>query len=191
MSITIPGKRQPESVTKLDAARRQLATAITLWFTGGDAVSTYALSHAAYEVIHNFTKPNRTQDLLFDSRLVRNEYRKQFNGTLRNPANFFKHAQRGKSENPTVEFYPETSEIFIAYSIFALSLIGKEYRDEESIFTMWMLLHRTEWLTPEGRKFFSDHMTVDRINQIQSLNKREFFEGLLRVRQKLINDRIF
>ena len=111
MPITLPGKRQPEKVTKIDAARRHLATAITLWFTGGDTVSTYTLSHAAYEVIHNHTRPQRGRDLLFDSLLIRDEFRKEFNTHLRDPANFFKHAQRGKSENPIVEFYPGISGI--------------------------------------------------------------------------------
>lgn len=52
--VRLPGTPKPlppERITKLDAARRHLATAIMLWFTGGDTVSIYTLSHAAYEVI--------------------------------------------------------------------------------------------------------------------------------------------
>jgi hypothetical protein len=37
-------------VTKLDAARRQLRTAIHLWFNDGDPVSIHALAFAAYEL---------------------------------------------------------------------------------------------------------------------------------------------
>ena len=92
MPMIVPGKRRPEKATRMDAARRHLATAITLWFTGGDTVSTYTLSHAAYEVIHNLTRQRRGRDLLFDSLLIRDEYRKDFNTMLRDPANFFKHA---------------------------------------------------------------------------------------------------
>ena len=67
-------------IGKLDAARRQLETAIALWFKGGDPVSIHTLAYAAYEIIHTVSKkrnPNR-RDLLFDTLLVRDEYRKEF-----------------------------------------------------------------------------------------------------------------
>lgn len=40
-------------ITKLDAARRQLKTAIRLWFSDDDPVSIYALTYAAHEVLHD------------------------------------------------------------------------------------------------------------------------------------------
>jgi hypothetical protein len=64
-------------VSKLDAARRQLQTAIQLWFEERDPVAIHALAYAAYEIIHAISKrrnPNR-RDLLFDSDLVKDEYR--------------------------------------------------------------------------------------------------------------------
>jgi hypothetical protein len=63
---------------KVDVARRQLQTPITLWFTEGDPVSVHTLVFAAYEVFHFVSKsrnPNR-RDLLFDTR-VKHEYRKE------------------------------------------------------------------------------------------------------------------
>jgi len=159
----------------MEAARRQLATAITLWFTGGDTVSTYTLSHAAYEIIHNLTRQHRTRDLLFDSLLIRDEYRKDFNTRLRNPANFFKHSQRGKSENPTVEYYPETSDLFILFSVLGLSLIDEKLSSEESAFCWWITFHKPKWLTEKGQKFLSDNFPIDNVRQIRRLEKSEFF----------------
>lgn len=175
MRIIVPGKRRPAKVTKMDAARRQLATAITLWFTGGDTVSTYTLSHAAYEVIHNFTSEHRTRDLLFDSPLIRDEYRKNFNDLLRKPANFFKHARRGKSENPTVEFYPETSDLFILFSILGLSLIDEGLSSEELAFLWWIIFHKPGWLTEKGQKMLSNCFPGENLDEIRRLNKSEFF----------------
>jgi len=43
-------------ISKLDAARRQLATAITLWFEDRDPVSIHTLVFAAYEIIHAVSK---------------------------------------------------------------------------------------------------------------------------------------
>ena len=183
MPMIVPGKRRPEKATKMDAARRHLATAITLWFTGGDTVSTYTLSHAAYEVIHNLTRQRRGRDLLFDSLLIRDEYRKDFNTMLRDPANFFKHARREKLENSTVEFYPETSELFIFFSIIGLSLIGVESNNEEITFSWWLYFNRPQWLTEKGRKFFSDHIPVEHIHDIRRLDKSEFFDIFMKARR--------
>ena len=43
-------------VTKLDAAKKQLETAIMLYFHDGDPVSIHTLCCAAYSVIHTLNK---------------------------------------------------------------------------------------------------------------------------------------
>lgn len=179
-----PRPLPPERVTKLDAARRQLATAITLWFTGGDTVSIYTLSHAAYEVIHNITRPMREQELLFDSRVIRDEYRSDVNSALRAPANFFKHAKREKSENSAVEFHPHISETFMIFTILGLSLVGQNLNDEERAFSFWTELHKPYWLTEEGRRFFSDRFPVEVIDQMRRLKKGQFFEAFMEARRR-------
>jgi hypothetical protein len=62
---------------KVDVARRQPQTAITLWFTEGDPVSVHTLVFAAYEVFHFVSKsrnPNR-RDLLFHTGSMTNTER--------------------------------------------------------------------------------------------------------------------
>jgi hypothetical protein len=48
------------TISKFDAARRQLNTAITLWFADGDPVAIHTLAYAAYEIIHVEKAPART-----------------------------------------------------------------------------------------------------------------------------------
>jgi len=81
-------------VTKLDAARRQLRTAIELWFAGGDPVSIHALAYAAHEIIHRLFRQKGLSDLFFDSSLIKPEYSKEFSLVIKDSANFFKHAKR-------------------------------------------------------------------------------------------------
>ena len=55
------------TLSKLDAATRQLSTAIELWFDERDAVSVHTLAFAAYEIIHVLSKkknPNRMELVL-------------------------------------------------------------------------------------------------------------------------------
>src|SRR5579872_5321845 len=111
-------------VTKIDAAQRQLITAITLWFNSGDEVSVHALAFAAYEVMHVLSKrrDKYRRDLLFDSVLIKDEYRSEFNKGLKKVASFFKHANH--EDETEIEFDPELSEMFIMYAIAGRELCG-------------------------------------------------------------------
>src|SRR6266540_690470 len=104
------------TIAKLDAARRQLETAITLWFNDGDPVSIHTLACAAYEIIHVVSKTkNRWQDLLFDSLVIKDEYRNEWTKRLKEPANFFKHARN--DPDGSLDFDPAVSEGFILFAL--------------------------------------------------------------------------
>jgi hypothetical protein len=90
-------------VTKIDAARRQLITAIRLFFDGGDRVSVYSLASNAWEVI----------DVLCTSAGVES-FSKQarenlpaghtLNYYINEPCrNFFKHAAQDPNPDSSVE----------------------------------------------------------------------------------------
>ncbi len=117
-------------VDKLDAATRQLRTAITLWFNEGDPVSIHALAFAAYEVIHAVSKKRNPyrRDLLFNSLVIKDEYRSQVNIYLKKYAYFFKHADR--NPDAEIEFNPELSETFILYAICGRELCGEPSSEE-------------------------------------------------------------
>ena len=169
-------------ISKLDAARRQLQTAIDLWFNDGDPVSVHALSFAAYEIAHAVSKKRNPlrPGLLFDAEFIKEERRREFNDLMRKEANFFKHADR--DPNAVVEFHPELSEMFMLFAIFALQLCGERESEEESIFVHWISLHRPHLLTEEGGKRLIDRIPVQSVKQIRTLPKPEFFQGLKHAR---------
>lgn len=90
-------------VTKLDSARRQLITAIRLFFDGGDAVSVYSLASNAWEII----------DVLCTNAVVES-FSKQVRGNMpfghtlkyyiNEPCrNFFKHADQDPNPDNSIE----------------------------------------------------------------------------------------
>jgi hypothetical protein len=165
-------------VSKLDAARRQLSTAINLWFGSDDPVSIHTLAYAAYEIIHAVSKkrnPGR-RDLLFDSLVIKHEYRRDFNVLMKEPANFFKHAK--DDVDATIEFKPIITELFTMYSILGVSLCGERFNKSESIFLTWIYIHKPHLLTDSGRKFLADSIPVDQIQKLKSIHKKEFFQKL-------------
>ena len=174
-------------IGKLEAARRQLRTAIKLWFRGGDPVATHTLAFAAYEILHHLSEkrdPNR-RDLLFDTATIKDEYRKNWNQHVRKEANFFKHAdQDGDS---VIEFNPQVTEFFIVFAIAARELCGEAGTEEESVFSWWLRIHRPNLFSDEGAKLLAERMPVDGLDQIRMADKHEFFEqGLKAVRAGII-----
>jgi hypothetical protein len=166
------------TVSKLDAARRQLQTAITLWFSNGDPVSIHTLTYAAYEIIHSLSKkknPGR-RDLFFDSFVVKDEYRDQFNVFIKRHANFFKHAN--KDGDAVIEFKPILTELFFLFSILGVEFCGERHNIEESAFMFWLYFHKPHLLTDHGRKKFIEGISIDHLNNIRAIPKNDFLQAI-------------
>jgi len=163
-------------ISKLEAARRQLKTAISLWFDDGDPVAVHTLAFAAYEVLHSVSEkrdPNR-RDLLFDSAMIKDEYRRNWNKHIKKEANFFKHADR--DGDSVIEFKPVLSEYFIMFAIAARELCGESSTDEEAIFCHWLMVNRPNLVNDEWKNLIVNTLPVENIKQLRTLSKPEFFE---------------
>jgi len=170
------------TITKLEAARRQLNTAIMLWFADGDPVSIHTLAYAAYEIIHAVSKQRlRTQKLLFDAAHVKEEYRPEVNKLLKKHANFFKHAKTD-AENQ-IEFPPVVSLLFLIFSILGIGSMRLAKTNAETDFMLWQTIHEPKFLTDEGRKVYVDTIGVDQLTHLKSLSKEEFLEACNRARK--------
>jgi hypothetical protein len=100
-------------LSKLDVARRQLETAIRLYFSMGDPVSIHTLTSAAYQVLRDLNKAHAWAPMLKDAlpELVRQEDRDAVTKKLNEAVNFFKHADRDRAE--VLEFKQEQTELFL------------------------------------------------------------------------------
>jgi len=164
-------------VTKLEAACRQLRTAIALWFTEGDPVSAHTLAFAAYEILHTISKKRNPyrRDLLFDSDLIKDEYRSDFNKAVKKHAYFFKHADR--DSEGVIDFNTDANELFLLFAVTGRQLCGALQSQEESAFLWWIQIHRPELLTEAGHKMVADHVPIETLDAIRGLSKTDFFEG--------------
>jgi hypothetical protein len=89
MNAQEPAKIQ---ITKLDAARRQLETAITLWFNDDDPVSVHTLTAAAHKILYDLNKHRGGTPMLHDVEIIRPEKRRKCREAFLKAENFFKHA---------------------------------------------------------------------------------------------------
>jgi hypothetical protein len=163
-------------ISKCDAAKRQLRTAITIWFSNGDPVAVHTLAFAAYEVLHAIClkrDPNRNPVLLFDCPLIEEERRREWNQLMRKEANFFKHADR--DGDSVIEFKPEVSLFFIFFAIVARDDCGEPDSEEESAFIVWLRINRPKMFSEEGRKYFKHRSKGHNVAQLRALTKSQFF----------------
>ncbi len=164
------------TITKLDAAHRQLATAIELWFADGDPVSIHALAYSAHEIIHRLYRLKGLNDLLFDSFLIKDEFRGDFANKMKESANFFKHAEREANPDHAIEFAPDLNTFFIAICITGLDRMGEKRNDTVDAFTVYLSLHRPSW--------FKKPIPVKTNERLKNIEKDDFFKAYLAVRRE-------
>lgn len=98
-------------IPKLEAARRQLDTAIALFSQSGDPVSIHTLACAAYDVIDNVNQ-SRGRTETFVKRRYTKQPGKLSVAAINAVQNFFKHANR--DPDGELEFFPEMTEPIMA-----------------------------------------------------------------------------
>src|SRR3989338_1475671 len=136
-------------LSKMDAARRQLETAIRLYFNWGDAVSIHTLAAAARNVLVNLCEHRDLKHpILFENLLneaISPEHHQEVRNKFRAPENFFKHADRDPEE--ILEFNPEASEYWLLEAVEAYTLLTQEHVPVLHAYRGWWLLHHRNLLT--------------------------------------------
>jgi hypothetical protein len=126
-------------LTKTEVARRNLESAVHLYFNSGDPVSIHVLAWAAYEVIGKVSKHRGGQPTFFNS-IVDNpaqakDKRKKISKMLRGARNFFEHA--GKDPSATLDFDPEISDWVLSDAILHHMILSEEIVPSLAVYTMW------------------------------------------------------
>jgi len=104
-----------EIVTKPEAAKRQLATAIRLCLAGGDAVSIRTLACAAHEILTVLVATKGGRSLILDNPLYSADKKKGVRRGFKGTYNFFKHADR--DAGALLRFRPLLVEWIIADAV--------------------------------------------------------------------------
>jgi len=136
-------------VSKLDAARRQLETAVRLYFSEADPISIHTLTAAAYQVLSDLNRAQGGAPMLKEQipTWVSPDATDRVKRKLNEAANFFKHADRDHGD--VLEFSQEQTELLLYDAI-------RKYRDFTGetvptlvVYDVWF------WLGP-GEKFIVD-----------------------------------
>jgi hypothetical protein len=165
-------------ISKLDAARRQLDTAIRLYFMGRDPVSIHTLAAAAFEILKDLDE-HGPKNGTFHDRIpvnVKPEYQKSVLDLFRKPQNFFKHADLDPEE--ILEFSLAAPEYFLASACELYRALSAEESAEMLTYGIWFGFQNPEVLTPVSAPKFAGLQGKRQYSPDQRL---EFFTEYMRL----------
>ncbi len=165
------------TVSKLDAAIRQLDHAIQLWFADGDPVVANTLACAAYQVIEDLNQQRGNKDFHLKetvAKIVFPQYVEDVMALLKKPMTFSKHANR--DPNAILEFSSETTDLFIVLSNNGMARLGERFGRFQMAFQGWLLLHKPHWFNPE---LIKQYVPVQLASDLRKVSKAEFLKGVL------------
>lgn len=137
-----------ETITKLQAAERQLRVAIRLFFERRDLVAVHTLGAAAQEILRDLGGPRGIKSTIKNSDLIRPEYRKKVLDILNEPQNFFKHGQRGPDDQ--LKFYYDATAFFLLdAALLYVQLTGQQF-PEVTVIIAWSIVKFPNILAAEA-----------------------------------------
>jgi hypothetical protein len=158
-------------IDKIDAARRQLESAVKMFFYEWDVVSQHTLISAANGILYDLAKQQGIQGSIKDSPLIWSEERKEFIKAINLPQNFFKHADQDGGKK--LVFRYRLSPFYLFAAVRLLVLLGGSVTYTVKVFLMWFQLRYPELLC-----FQPDEEDLRRIRE--DTTNPELFKALAR-----------
>jgi hypothetical protein len=145
-------------ISKLEAVRRQLETAIRIYFVNGDPVSIHTLAAASLQILSDLDRRGGGEGTLLDLVLsgIKPEYVKEVRKLLAEAENFFKHADRDPDR--VLEFAISMPEFFLWACACKYPELVSETPPLMLVFRVWFIIHHPDILKREIRA------QVDRLN---------------------------
>jgi len=165
------------SISKLDASKRQLETAIRLFFCDGEPVSVHTLSAAAYNILKALNKkksgsPMIVKELIFE--MVKPEHKSSVISKMNESENFFKHADRDPDK--TLDFNPEMTQFFLLDACSKFIEFSGYVPPLIRVYNIWFMLKYPHCFNlPDNYQQILNSINLD----INALPKQEYFNMVL------------
>ncbi len=159
-------------LTKADAAKRQLETAIQLWFHDGEPTSIHALAAAAHQILDDLGKIRGDRTMFRSAAYVRPEFRKEFIKRLTDSENFLKHADRDPES--ILELKPGITPFMIMDAVQTYEAQAGEVSPIMKTFRLWMLIQHPQAIRDEFRAEWMHKLHLASA-EMGRMGKQEFF----------------
>lgn len=144
-----------ETITKLQAAKRQLIAAIQLFFERKDSIAIQTLTGASHQILYDLAKPKKILSLIKDSPLIRPDKKGEWVKTINEAQNFLKHADR--DPEASIDFRPTLSQFLLMDAIvFYQQLTGDIFHEAKVYLTWFDLTHIDLLVESEFKNLISE-----------------------------------
>ncbi len=155
------------TLTKLDAAKRQLETAVTLYFNDRDPVSIHTLTCAAHEILATLNKKRGNPPSIISDSLIKEPHKAEFRKWLREAMNFVKHAD--KDSEGVLTFYPAVNEYFLLDSCELYQILTGEKVPHFIIFRAWFNSRHPHVLKTPAGTLVSEKFGDDKVRMFSTM----------------------
>ena len=137
------------SVTKLDAAERQLREAIRLFLEDRDPLAIHTLASAAAQITADLLRAKGVPSIIRSGAMIKDERRAEVLGTIRAPENFLKHADN--DPGAVLRFNSDATPFFIFAAIAEFQLLAGRQFPGADVFLIWFYMKYPDVIaeTPE------------------------------------------
>ena len=172
------------TITKLDAASRQLGEAIRMFFEGRDALAIHTLAAAAQGILRDVAKATGAehQSILHDHPQIPAERRREWIAAVNAPRNFLKHAD--KDPEGTIEFDEEENERVLLDAVLLHGTVATEFLSAANVYIGWFTTKHAGLRGAISNNQIGDYALR---NGLTAENKEEFLEL---VDAKILIDRV-
>jgi hypothetical protein len=136
-------------ISKLDAVRRQVETAIRIYFVNGDPVAIHTLAAASLQILVDLDKNGPQTGTFWDhlETQVKPEHVKEVKAVFAEPENFFKHADRDPDK--ILDFPLAEPEWFLWECVAKYPELAGATPLLMAAYRIWFIIHHSDILKPE------------------------------------------
>jgi hypothetical protein len=164
------------TLDKLAVAKRQIETAIRLWFENADPVSIHTLTAAAHRVVLDLLEHQGKSLAPFDSTVLKKGQEKEMKRMFREAETFFKHAR--DDPDKSLDFSPGWTDVYLLLAVHGYT---KLIREENLLMTAYLL----RWVVRCPELFAPDAQELARrdfdVKKLSKLPRGKFLEEITTV----------
>lgn len=132
------------TVSKLEAAERQLREAIRLFFDRRDPIAIHTLAGAASQILYDLAKHKGLVSYIRGNPLVRENMRGKWVAMLNEAQSFFKHADR--NPDGIYEFPIHSTRAFLLEGVSLYEQLAGKLFWEAQVYSIWFALKHSDLL---------------------------------------------
>jgi hypothetical protein len=167
-------------LTKLEAARRQIESAIWLWFVDDDHVSVHALAAAAHRLLLDLAAVRETVAWPYSAAYLPRSAVKVRRADADDAATFFKYAKKDE----TYELCEQWTELYLFDAVMAYSGLADE-RAASALMSTFVLrfgVQRQDLFVPDAFSLLERRVSKTfNLEPLQRLSKLEFLKEFIGV----------